>query len=125
MLSIGRKKQQISVVDILIFPMGEDRSLTKEHEWMIDAVLAPKTQIEFSRLKGSIPVRSGLADQINDVCIRQSYQLFTTEETMPATVMIINERWESVLNQVINQLWEDQTMDAKQAMQQLRKLLSY
>lgn len=123
-LSIGRKKQQIAVVDIMIFPMGEDRSLTEQHQWMIDAVLAPKTQIEFSKLKGSIPVRSGLADQIDDVCTRQSYQLFATQETMPATVMIVNERLEGIFSVVVNQLWEDKTLDAEQAMHELRKRLS-
>jgi glucose/mannose transport system substrate-binding protein len=120
-LSPGRIRKQIAVIDILVFPVdGEDR-LTEEHYRMIDTVLSDETQIAYSGAKGAIPVLKSLSGSIEDGCIRKSHQLFNSPQSVPSTVMIVDERIASVVEENITRFWNGEIETAEETIRVIRE----
>lgn len=123
-LSLGEEKRHISVIDVLMFPLGDNDGLTSQHYKMADAVLADTTQIEFSARKGAIPVTTGIVESISDPCIAKSYTLFSKPgASIPAPSTLANERYLAVIEQAISTFWETPGMDVDAAISALRGAL--
>ena len=120
-LALGKVRQPVSVVDIMIFPIEEDRSLTAEHQRMIDAVLDPDTQLAFARAKGAISVLKQVASDPADVCMRKAHDLQNQTLSAPATVMIVNERIAAILEKVVNDFWQQRIDTTEQALALLKQ----
>lgn len=119
-LSIGRDKRHISVIDVFLFPMREGHTLTTDHHRLIDAVLAPDTQLALAGQKGAIPVRADLDSRIDDPCLASSYALYATPgASVPASAMIADERALAALEAVVSGFWDDRAMDTEAALERL------
>tara|TARA_R110002110_G_scaffold42948_2_gene134149 strand:+ start:1941 stop:3179 length:1239 start_codon:yes stop_codon:yes gene_type:complete len=123
-LALGKVRQPVSVVDIMIFPIDEDRSLTPEHQRMIDAVLDPDTQLAFARAKGAISVLNKLESDPMDICMRKAYDLQNETTSAPATVMIVNERVAAIMEQVVNDFWQRKIDTPEEALALLKQGLA-
>lgn len=120
-LSLGREERHISVIDVLIFPMAEGIGLIPQHFKMADAILADKTQIEFSDRKGAIPVTTGIVKSINDPCIAKGYALFSKPgASIPAPSTLANERFLAVVERKISKFWDSPAMDSEAIISELR-----
>lgn len=124
-LALGSVRRHMSVLDILIFPMSGDPWPSADEQRLADAVLAPDTQREFARLKGALPVRADVAHQVGDPCLDQSQALFSTPgASVPATVMVGNERAATGTAAMISAFWDDPTMVPETFRKRLRQALS-
>ncbi|GAB3454149.1 ABC transporter substrate-binding protein [Massilia terrae] len=64
----GPKTPYLIQGDAFIFPKTDNPDTLKAQKLLASVIVAPATQIEFSRLKGSVPVRSDLDASRMDAC---------------------------------------------------------
>jgi glucose/mannose transport system substrate-binding protein len=121
-LSPGRLKRQLTVVDIVVFPHDELDGAGDDHFKMVDALLDEHAQVDYSAAKGSIPVLGHLADELTDPCIRKSFQLFNSDRSVPSPVMIFDERVAGVVEETISAFWNGRIATADQVVAEIRRL---
>jgi glucose/mannose transport system substrate-binding protein len=71
----GPQSPYIVQGDVFVFPKTTDPAQIKAQQLMARVVMSPNTQVEFSRLKGSIPARRDVDAARLDVCARLGLRL--------------------------------------------------
>ena len=67
----GAKSPYIIQGDVFVFPKTTNAEQVKAQKMLAGILLNPVTQVEFSNMKGSIPVRSDVDSSKMDVCAQQ------------------------------------------------------
>jgi glucose/mannose transport system substrate-binding protein len=57
--------------DVLVFPKTPDPDGLRAQQLLARVVMEPRAQLDFSRLKGSIPIRTDLDASQLDICAQQ------------------------------------------------------
>ncbi len=71
MTGLGPKSPYIIQGDVFVFPKTNDPEAIKQQKILAGVMMAPATQVEFSKIKGSIPVRPDLDASKMDICAQQ------------------------------------------------------
>lgn len=71
----GPRSPYVVQGDVFVFPKTDDPGQVEAQQLMARVVMAPGTQVEFSRHKGSIPVRRDIDASRLDVCARKGVQI--------------------------------------------------
>jgi len=67
----GPKSPYIIQGDVFVFPKTNDADVIKQQKVLASVMMAPATQVEFSKIKGSIPVRPDVDASRMDICAQQ------------------------------------------------------
>jgi len=89
------------------------------------AIMSPQFQEVFNLNKGSIPVRQGMAMDKFDACAKLSAKDMAADSKAGTLVpsiahgMAVPSATEGAIKDVVSQFWNDDTMNAKDAMRKL------
>ena len=71
MPGLGPKSPYIIQGDVFVFPKTSDPQAIQQQKVLATVMMAPATQVEFSKIKGSIPVRPDVDVTKMDICAQQ------------------------------------------------------
>ncbi|AGH81583.1 sugar ABC transporter extracellular solute-binding family 1 protein [Psychromonas sp. CNPT3] len=99
---------------------SEDKELN-DQKIFVNTILSKKFQKEFSRNKGSIPVRTDMDMSTYDVCAQKSYQDFKQDALVPSFTQNIatTSSVQNVVARIISDYFNDPKSTAIQAVQHL------
>ncbi|EPC03648.1 hypothetical protein L861_19120 [Litchfieldella anticariensis FP35 = DSM 16096] len=125
-LTPGTAISHFTVIDAFAFPLTTHESETQAQQAFARMVLAPDNQLAFSRLKGSLPVRTDVDPKRLDHCGQLGLQRLLNEDTvdgvvhsraMPSHVAVV---WIDILAD----FFDDDTISSQTAQQRLHQLAS-
>jgi glucose/mannose transport system substrate-binding protein len=68
---LGPKAPYLIQGDVFVFPKSADANVLKAQKLLADVIVAPATQLAFSKLKGSIPMRGDVDASQLDACAQK------------------------------------------------------
>ena len=98
--------------DVFVFPNVDDPAQQAAQEKLAELMLAPETQIEFNKKKGSVPVRLDLDVSSMDVCAQKGMAaLKDPARQIPSDNFLTTPDMYGALQDVITEYWHTPSMD--------------
>jgi glucose/mannose transport system substrate-binding protein len=98
--------------DVFVFPIVDDPAQQAAQEKLAELMLAPKTQIEFNKKKGSVPVRLDVDVSGMDVCAQKGMAaLRDPARQIPSDNFLTTPDMYGALQDVITEYWNTPSMD--------------
>ena len=98
--------------DIFVFPNVEDPAQQSAQEKLAELMMAPETQIEFNKKKGSVPVRLDVDVSSMDVCAQKGMAaLQDPARQIPSDSFLTTPDMYGALQDVITEYWNTPSMD--------------
>ncbi len=92
--------------DVFVFPKMRDPAAVRSQRLLAAVVTAPATQVAFSRLKGSIPIRIDVDAGSLDPCARLGVAIMKDpSRQLPSPEMLLAPEREGALQDAITQFW--------------------
>ena len=98
--------------DIFVFPNVDDPAQQAAQEKLAELMMAPETQIEFNKKKGSVPVRLDVDVSSMDVCAQKGMAaLQDPARQIPSDSFLTTPDMYGALQDVITEYWNTPSMD--------------
>jgi glucose/mannose transport system substrate-binding protein len=98
--------------DVFVFPNVDDPAQQEAQETLAELMLAPETQIEFNKKKGSVPVRLDVDVSSMDECAQKGMAaLRDPEQQIPSDNFLTTPDMYGALQDVITEYWNSPSMD--------------
>ena len=98
--------------DVFVFPNVDDPAQQAAQEKLAELMLAPATQIEFNKKKGSVPVRLDVDVSSMDVCAQKGMAaLQDPARQIPSDSFLTTPDMYGALQDVITEFWNTPSMD--------------
>jgi glucose/mannose transport system substrate-binding protein len=98
--------------DVFVFPNVEDPAQQAAQVKLAELMLAPETQLEFNKKKGSVPVRLDVDVSSMDVCAQQGMAMLQDpEQQIPSDNFLTTPDMYGALQDVITEYWNSPSMD--------------
>jgi glucose/mannose transport system substrate-binding protein len=98
--------------DVFVFPNVEDPAQQSAQEKLAELMMAPTTQIEFNKKKGSVPVRLDVDVSSMDVCAQKGMAaLQDPARQIPSDSFLTTPDMYGALQDVITEYWNTPSMD--------------
>jgi glucose/mannose transport system substrate-binding protein len=98
--------------DVFVFPNVDDPAQQAAQEKLAELMLAPDTQIEFNKKKGSVPVRLDVDVSTMDVCAQKGMAaLKDPDRQIPSDSFLTTPDMYGALQDVITEFWHTPSMD--------------
>jgi glucose/mannose transport system substrate-binding protein len=98
--------------DIFVFPIVDDPAQQAAQEKLAELMLAPETQVEFNKKKGSVPVRLDVDVSGMDVCAQKGMAaLKDPARQIPSDSFLTTPDMYGALQDVITEYWNTPSMD--------------
>jgi len=97
--------------DVFVFPVVDDENAKKAQVKLAQVMLDPETQLEFNKVKGSVPVRLDVDVSSMDACAQKgAAALKDQKRQVPTTDFLISPDLSGALDDVITQFWNNPGM---------------
>ncbi|HSA79779.1 MAG TPA: ABC transporter substrate-binding protein [Geminicoccaceae bacterium] len=98
--------------DVFVFPIVDDPAKQAAQVKLAELMMAPETQIEFNKKKGSVPVRLDVDVSSMDVCAQQGMAMLQdAEQQIPSDNFLTTPDMYGALQDVITEYWNSPSMD--------------
>jgi glucose/mannose transport system substrate-binding protein len=98
--------------DVFVFPKVDDPAQQAAQEKLAELMLAPATQLEFNKKKGSVPVRLDVDVSSMDVCAQKGMAaLRDPARQIPSDSFLTTPDMYGALQDVITEFWNTPSMD--------------
>jgi glucose/mannose transport system substrate-binding protein len=98
--------------DVFVFPQVDDPAQQAAQEKLAELMMAPETQIEFNKKKGSVPVRLDVDVSSMDVCAQKGMAaLRDPARQIPSDSFLTTPDMYGALQDVITEFWNTPSMD--------------
>jgi glucose/mannose transport system substrate-binding protein len=98
--------------DVFVFPEVEDPAKQAAQVKLAELMMAPETQLEFNKKKGSVPVRLDVDVSSMDVCAQQGMAMLRDpEQQIPSDNFLTTPDMYGALQDVITEYWNSPSMD--------------
>jgi glucose/mannose transport system substrate-binding protein len=115
-LAPGSDAHYILAVDSFTFPRTSQAGARAAQQLLANAVMDPVTQLEFNRIKGSLPVRRDLSLTSPDACTRLALEAFAdADHHLPNPALALDSSAEGAVGDVIARYWISPSMSAERA----------
>jgi glucose/mannose transport system substrate-binding protein len=115
-LAPGSDGHYILAVDSFTFPRTQDPGARAAQQLLASTVMDPVTQLEFNRIKGSLPVRRDLSLTAPDECTRLAQEAFADpDHHLPNPALALDSGAEGAVGDVIARYWISPSMSAGRA----------
>ena len=99
--------------DVFVFPVLKDRNAVATQDKLVQIVLDPATQLEFSKKKGSIPVRMDVDVSSMDVCAQKSRAILSDPSNQVESMEILSTpNFSGAMQDAVTQYWNNPSMSA-------------
>lgn len=105
----------VYIADALYFPKTGNAGTDKGQKLLAEVVMNPTVQVEFSRLKGSIPIRSDIDRSKLDACARKGAELMSAGAIVPDQAIVLTPQQVGALDDFVDEYWNAGSADAKAA----------
>jgi len=110
---LGESPKEVIGGDVFVFPTTKDQTLLATQDKLIQILLDPETQLEFSKKKGSIPVRMDVDVSSMDVCAQKSHAVLSDPANqVEAQELISTPNFTGAMQDAITQYWNTPNMSA-------------
>ena len=100
--------------DVFVFPQVDDPAQQAAQEKLAELMMAPETQIEFNKKKGSVPVRLDVDVSSMDVCAQKGMAaLRDPERQIPSDNFLTTPDMYGALQDVITEYWNTPSMEVE------------
>jgi glucose/mannose transport system substrate-binding protein len=100
--------------DVFVFPNVEDPAKQAAQVKLAELMMAPETQLEFNKKKGSVPVRLDVDVSSMDVCAQQGMAMLQDPEAqIPSDNFLTTPDMYGALQDVITEYWNSPSMDVE------------
>jgi glucose/mannose transport system substrate-binding protein len=100
--------------DVFVFPNVEDPAKQAAQVKLAELMMAPETQLEFNKKKGSVPVRLDVDVSSMDVCAQQGMAMLRDpEQQIPSDNFLTTPDMYGALQDVITEYWNSPSMDVE------------
>jgi glucose/mannose transport system substrate-binding protein len=100
--------------DVFVFPQVDDPAQQAAQEKLAELMMAPETQIEFNKKKGSVPVRLDVDVSSMDICAQKGMAaLRDPERQIPSDNFLTTPDMYGALQDVITEYWNTPSMDVE------------
>ena len=100
--------------DVFVFPQVDDPAQQAAQEKLAELMMAPETQIEFNKKKGSVPVRLDVDVSTMDVCAQKGMAaLRDPERQIPSDNFLTTPDMYGALQDVITEYWNTPSMEVE------------
>jgi glucose/mannose transport system substrate-binding protein len=98
--------------DVFVFPKVDDPAQQAGQEKLAELMMAPETQLEFNKKKGSVPVRLDVDVSSMDVCAQKGMAaLRDPARQIPSDSFLTTPDMYGALQDVITEYWNTPSMD--------------
>jgi glucose/mannose transport system substrate-binding protein len=121
----GKSQSYIVQADYFVFPRNEDVNVIKAQKLLASIILSPKLQLEFSKIKGSIPARFGIDASTLDICAKYGAKLLQLhpELAIGSVDDYLSSEQAGELGEFLGILWS-RDISSKLATEKIRSILS-
>jgi glucose/mannose transport system substrate-binding protein len=100
--------------DVFVFPQVDDPAQQAAQEKLAELMMAPETQIEFNKKKGSVPVRLDVDVSSMDICAQKGMAaLRDPVRQIPSDNFLTTPDMYGALQDVITEYWNTPSMDVE------------
>lgn len=112
------------VLDVFVLPPAGDDAARELQGKLIETVLDPKNQQEFSLLKGSLPVVADVDEDEFDECAQEGLKaLETPSKNAPALLLALPQDGGTKIGIAISKIWKKENLSAEKATDKFLSLL--
>lgn len=113
----GNQDAYVMAVDVFVFPkLGKDDAASAAQAKLAATLLDPVVQAEFSKVKGSVPLRSDVDVSGMDICIQLARKvLIKPENQLPNFAMALSGDTTGAVQDAITKIWNDKSVDVNAA----------
>jgi glucose/mannose transport system substrate-binding protein len=109
---VGEGGELVIGGDVFVFPKTDDEAVRAAQDKMAQVMLDPKTQLEFNKKKGSIPVRLDVDVSSMDECAQKGAKaLADPSKQVESMELLSTPDLSGALHDVITQYWNNPSMD--------------
>ena len=99
--------------DVFVFPAMKDKAATATQDKLVEIALDPATQLEFSKKKGSIPVRMDVDVASMDSCAQKSRTILSDPANqVEAMELVSTPDFSGAMQDAVTQYWNTPSMTA-------------
>jgi glucose/mannose transport system substrate-binding protein len=100
--------------DVFVFPNVDDPAKQAAQVKLAELMMAPETQLEFNKKKGSVPVRLDVDVSSMDECAQQGMAMLRDpEQQIPSDNFLTTPDMYGALQDVITEYWNSPSMDVE------------
>jgi len=113
----------IAAIDFIAFPKVQSKKEQAGQQLLVKTILDKELQINFSKLKGSTPVRKDIqAEQLNSCAAKSLPYLINSQQRLLSPRMTMSEQLRSIMQKKLLEFWNNGDMTVKQVTLQLKNL---
>jgi glucose/mannose transport system substrate-binding protein len=110
---LGESPKEVIGGDVFVFPVTKDKTQLATQDKLVEVLIDPTSQLEFSKKKGSIPVRMDVDVSSMDVCAQKSHAVLKDPANqVEAQELISTPNFQGAMQDAITQYWNTQNMSA-------------
>lgn len=114
-----------AIVDAFVFPIVGEDSIEGQN-MLIDVMMTPEVQVEFNRLKGSLPPRTDADNSALDVCaVKGAAAMASADTYVPSIVDRPTNDVAGQLDDIVSEFWNSPEMTSEEAAERYAEVLSY
>jgi glucose/mannose transport system substrate-binding protein len=125
MAGLGPATPYLIQGDVFVFPRTDDRGAVKAQNLLADVVSQPGLQVGFSKLKGSIPVRTDIDAAQLDLCAQKGVEIMKDRTRQAGvTEVYLTPDQNGAMQDVLTAYWNT-SMPAAKAQKSIANALKY
>ncbi len=110
---VGESPKEVIGGDVFVFPVTKDKTQLATQDKLVEVLIDPTSQLEFSKKKGSIPARMDVDVSLMDVCAQKSHAVVKDPANqVEAQELISTPNFQGAIQDAITQYWNTQNMSA-------------
>jgi glucose/mannose transport system substrate-binding protein len=110
---VGESPKEVIGGDVFVFPVTKDKTQLATQDKLVEVLIDPTSQLEFSKKKGSIPARMDVDVSSMDVCAQKSHAVVKDPANqVEAQELISTPNFQGAMQDAITQYWNTQNMSA-------------
>ena len=112
----------IFVADGLLMMKTGDPAADAGQKLLAQVVTEPQVQIDFSKAKGSIPIRTDVNTVTLDICTRKALTMMREGKFVPEHAITVSPEVAGALTDFVGEYWADSTADPAQAAKEFARI---
>lgn len=110
--------------DAFYFPLLKDEAKSKAQEVLAEAIVDPKTQVEFNLKKGSLPIRGDVDLNAANDCMKKGLEILSKGNALTSTDQLISTDSQKQKEDLMAEFFASESMTAEQAQKRFAEIIS-